>query len=260
MKRGSWPIYKCDHFLLSVRKRKLTSNGEYIPLTPKAFEILLMLMENRGRILTKQEMMEHIWPDTLVEEGCLTQNIFILRRALGENATGIQYIQTVRHRGYRFIAPVAVYEEEGSAPAIILPSSLSTIAVLPFDLLTPGEEEEYLGLGLADALITKFSNLSQITVRPTSSVRKYVNAASDPVHIGMEMKVDSVLMGSFQKMGDRFRATVQLVSVPEGIAVWSDKFDDVFTDVFTVQDMISERVARAFLLTLNGQEEEHQIH
>src|SRR5262249_240202 len=152
-----------------------------------------------------------------------------------------QYIETVRYQGYRFVAPIEVYEEESLALSVASVSPLPTIAVLPFDSLSASEEDDSLGLGLADTLITKFSTLSQITVRSTSCVLKYVNVAKDPVRIGMEMNVDSVIVGSFQKVGNRIRTTVQLVSVPKGIAIWSDKFDDVFTDVFTVQDLVSEK-------------------
>src|SRR5262249_52869484 len=136
MKRDTWPIYKFDPFLLNVRERKLTSNGEEIPLTPKVFDTLLVLIENGGHIVTKREMFEQIWSGIYVEEASLAQNIFTLRRALGEHAASSQYIETVRQIGYRFIAPIDVYEEGNSSPRIASPPSLPTIAVLPFDSLT----------------------------------------------------------------------------------------------------------------------------
>lgn len=258
MKKTSRLLYKFGPYVLDERERGLMCGGEAISLTPKAFDTLLMLVRNGGRALEKQEMMEQIWPETFVEEATLAQNIFILRRSLGETATNIQYIETVPRKGYRFIGPIEIVEEEDSAPVIVSGAPMPTIAVLPFTLLTQGEEE-YFGLGLADALITRFSNLSQIIVRPTNSLRKYAGINCDPVEVGKELKVDSVLMGSFQKAGSRIRATVQLVSVPEGVTIWSDKFDDAFSDIFTLQDMISEQVTRKFLLTLSNREKEQLV-
>jgi len=255
MKQTPWRIYKFGPFLLDERERQLTCEGRQIALTPKAFDTLLLLAQHSGHILGKQEMMERIWPDSFVEEATLAQNIFTLRRALGEGATNIQYIETVPRKGYRFICTVEICDKDEPAPASAgSGAALPTIAVLPFDALIHCEEEEYLGLGLADALVTKLSNLSQIVVRPTSSTRKYAAAPRDPVQAGKELSVDCVLTGSFQRAGSRIRATVQLVSVENGAVVWSDKVDDVFTDVFSIQDMISEQVSRTFLLTLTNQE------
>jgi len=104
--------------------------------------------------------------------------------------------------------------------------------------------DEYLGLGITDALITKLSNLRQVTVRPTSSVRRYTGA-NDPVFAGKELKVVWVLDGCIQRAGTRFRLTVQLVNVLDGGLKWAEKFDEEFTDIFSVEDSISEQVARA---------------
>jgi TolB-like protein len=127
-----------------------------------------------------------------------------------------------------------------------------TIAVLPFAPLIRCEEDEHIGLGLVDALATKLSGLSRVIVRPTSSARKYGATPHDPVGVGRELAVDYVLTGSFQRVGGRIRATAQLVSVAKGAIVWSNKIDDVYTDVFSIQDLIAEQFSRAFLLTVTN--------
>lgn len=251
MKRPPSHIYKFGPFSLDERERQLTCEGKQVSLTPKAFDTLSLLVQHSGHILEKQEMMERIWPGTFVEEATLAQNIFTLRRALGEDAHNIRYIETVPRIGYRFVSMVEICDKNEPVPAFSAAPVMPTIAVLPFNALIRCEEEEYLGLGLADALVTKLSNLSQLVVRPTSSTRKYATAPCDPVQIGKELSVDCVLTGSFQRAGGRIRATVQLVSVEKGAVVWSDKIDDVFTDVFSIQDMISEQVSRTFLLTFD---------
>ena len=137
-----------------------------------------------------------------------------------------------------------------AAPA----TRVSSIAVLPFKRLSADDNDEYLGLGMADTLITKLSNLRQIIVRPTGAVRKYMAPDQDPLAAGREQRVDAVLDGSIQKSGDKLRVTVRLVSVADGATLWASQFDQNFTDIFAMQDAISERVAGALALELTGEE------
>jgi TolB-like protein len=144
-----------------------------------------------------------------------------------------------------------------SSGAFPAPTNTSkAIAVLPFKTLGTIEsgDEEFLGLGLADALITTLSNLRQLLVRPTNAVVRFNDLAQDIVIAGKELGVDVVLDGRVQRMNDRVRVTVQLVSVQDGAPLWAAKFDEKWTDIFTVQDSISEQVARALMLRLSGAE------
>jgi DNA-binding winged helix-turn-helix (wHTH) protein/TolB-like protein/Tfp pilus assembly protein PilF len=117
-------FYEFGRFRLKSDERVLLRGEEFVPLTPKAFDILLALLENDGRTVRKDDLMKKVWPDTFVEEGNLTQNVSLLRKALGESATGPQFIETVPRRGYRFVAPVSRrlsngqdHTVEASAPA-----------------------------------------------------------------------------------------------------------------------------------------------
>jgi DNA-binding winged helix-turn-helix (wHTH) protein/TolB-like protein/Flp pilus assembly protein TadD len=131
-----------------------------------------------------------------------------------------------------------------------------SIAVLPFKALDASEGDEYLGLGMADTLITKLSNIGQIKVRPTSAVHKYAGQAQDSLAAGREQRVDAVLEGSIQRSGDKMRVTVRLLSVRDGSPLWAYKCDEVCTDLFELQDSISEEVAGALMLKLTGPERE----
>ncbi|HSE98863.1 MAG TPA: tetratricopeptide repeat protein, partial [Blastocatellia bacterium] len=131
-----------------------------------------------------------------------------------------------------------------------------SIAVLPFKALGAGEGNEYLGLGMADTLITKLSNIGQIKVRPTSAVRKYADNEQDSLAAGREQRVDAVLEGSFLRSGDKMRVTVRLLSVRDGSPLWAYKCDEVCTDLFELQDSITEEVAGALMLKLSGRERE----
>jgi eukaryotic-like serine/threonine-protein kinase len=135
---------------------------------------------------------------------------------------------------------------------------IKTIAVLPFRPLTLGQpvslDDEYLGPGMTDALIRKLSNLRQVAVRPTSAVMKYANANYDLIAVGHELKVEALLDGRIQRNGNRVRVTVQLLNARDGVPQWAESFDERFTDLFKVQDAISEQVAGALLARIGGAE------
>ena len=135
-------------------------------------------------------------------------------------------------------------------------SSIRTIAVLPFKPVVAENRDEALEMGVADTLIARLSNSREIIVRPLSSVRRYGGLEQDPQAAGRELGVESVLDGSLQRWGDRIRVTARLVSVSDGASLWSETFDEKFTDVFAVQDTISERVAGTLALRLSSEERE----
>src|SRR2546425_5720637 len=144
--------YEFGPFRVDERERRLLRNGEVVPLTPKVFDILLVLIQNSGHILTKDEVMKLVWPDTAVEEGNIARNISTLRNALGERPRESKYIETVPWRGYRFVAGVKEVPAESARPAI------SSIAVLPFVNVASDPNLDYLADGIAETLI---NNLSQ---------------------------------------------------------------------------------------------------
>jgi DNA-binding winged helix-turn-helix (wHTH) protein/TolB-like protein/Flp pilus assembly protein TadD len=331
MFKQSKQLYEFGPFRLDVAERLFLKNEEPVALTPKAFEMLVVLVERSGHLVEKDELLKEVWRDSFVEESNLSQNIYLLRKALGEGANEHQYIETVPRRGYRFVADVRevvttdagetdiILEqrtsariliseedepekeiigkvEEKSSPALVAntgsnhpnmtrlliiglvvlalgaaglyfwmsktgESSVTAagsiprrVAVLPFKPLGAESADELLGLGMADATIIKLSNLQQLPVLPTSAVFKYTGRDHDPLAAGRELGVDAVLDGTVQHSGDRVRVTVQLISLREGRTLWSAKFDEQFTNIFAVQDSISEQVALALALQLTVDE------
>jgi DNA-binding winged helix-turn-helix (wHTH) protein/TolB-like protein/Tfp pilus assembly protein PilF len=136
------------------------------------------------------------------------------------------------------------------------PASIKSIAVLPFKPLVADSRDEALELGMADTLITRLSNLRQIIVRPMSAVRNYAGREQDPIAAGRQQRVEAVLDGSIQKSRERIRVTVRLLSVGDGKQLWADKFEEKSTDLFTLQDSISEQLAGALAVKLAGEERE----
>jgi DNA-binding winged helix-turn-helix (wHTH) protein/TolB-like protein/Tfp pilus assembly protein PilF len=318
-------VYEFGGFRLDTAKRLLQRmDGTTVPLTPRVFETLLYMVEHHDTVLDKEQLMEAVWPDSIVEENNLSQNISTLRRIFGETPGSHSYIVTVPGRGYRFVAEVRQRSDNGSAtveagegtgptlagngtdaatangrqqspgktgrplalavlgvivlavaflargPSIewlkkhkmgnaFLATSprkdvIHSIAVLPFKPLGLEMNNELLGLGMADAVIGKMSKLKQVVVLPTSSVLKYTDHAFEPIATGRALGVDAILTGTVQKSDDHLRVTVQLIHVGDGRTVWSEKFDQTFTDVFNIQDSISDGVARSLALNLSTEE------
>jgi serine/threonine-protein kinase len=131
-----------------------------------------------------------------------------------------------------------------------------SIAVLPFKPLNAGSRDEALEMGMAETLITRLSNLKQVVVRPMSAARKYTDVQQDAVKAGQELQTDVVLDGSIQKAGERVRVTVRLINTNDGMPLWSEQFDEDFTDIFKMQDSIAERITSALSLRLTRQEKE----
>jgi TolB-like protein/Tfp pilus assembly protein PilF len=252
--------YRFDDVVIDCENFRIQKDGVRQNLTPRGFDVLLFLIERRERVVEKQELFEQIWKETFVTDNALTRVIKEIRRAIGDDADAPRYIETIPKRGYRFVAELKNPSDSvaalhsGKQAAITKQSPVPIIAVLPFKLFATNSNDEYLGLGMADALITRLSNIRQVIVRPTSAVLKYAQTEQDPVAIGRELRVESVLEASIRKSDDRMRVTVQLVSVENSISLWADKFDEKFTDIFAVEDSIAARVAKALALRLSSEE------
>jgi len=226
-------------YRVDAGRRTLMRGGSEVALSRKAFDTLVVLLEERGNVVPKEVLIQRVWPDSFVEENSLNQTVSALRKVLGP-----KFIETVSGRGYRFVAPIVV----NAAPPPETPRSL---AVLPLRNLG-AEEGDWLGIGIADTLITRLTNVRELAVRPTSAVLRH--AQSDAVEAGRALGVDAVLEGNIRKAGDRLRANVQLVSVATGAPIWARTFDERFTEIFAVEDAISERVAEALTTRLSGEE------
>ncbi len=254
---------------VDVRNRLLLSGGETVALTPKAFDTLWVLIERRGEVVTKEELIATVWSEAFITEATLTQNIYTLRKVLAA-AGSDDLVQTVPRRGYRFVGEVTEVVEPIDSPHQSDPSvgdlassarAIRSLAVLPLVPLDRAEEAVFLGLGLADAVIASLSHLHRLTVRATSSIMRYVDQLDrDPVLIGRDLEVDGVLEGTLQRTGDRLRVTVQLVSVARGAACWAESFQGVYDDLFEAQDAIAHAVVAGLRLTLSSREEEQLVH
>jgi DNA-binding winged helix-turn-helix (wHTH) protein/TolB-like protein/Tfp pilus assembly protein PilF len=307
MSESQRPAFCFGPFRLDVAERLLSRNGEPISLPPKAFETLVVLVENSGRLVTKKELTDRLWPDAFVEEANLANNVSLLRKVLDDDRQDIKYIETVPKWGYRFTAKVTdtgvvseIHTAVDTAPtpgsiaaprittrwiagglACLLvavaggyyflrsrkaprppqttqtgPSPIKSIAVLPLSPLVESSRDEYLEMGLADNLITRLSRLRQIEVRSIGAVSKYTGLQRDPMAIGQEQQVDAVLDGTIQKADNKIRVSVRLIRIADGTTLWAGEFDENYTDIFTLQSAISDRVAEVVITKLSAEEKQ----
>jgi len=240
-------VYGFGSYHLDPVNRLLLRDRTRVPLKPKTFEMLLLLVEGRGDVLTKDQLLGTLWPDTFVEEANLAQHVATLRKALGEDAR-YHYIETVPKLGYRFVAPVEIVVSERPSAAVSRPS----LAVLPFSLFGTEAADSFLSLGIADTLITKLGQSARISMRSTSAVAKYEAKTQDAIQIGRLLNVDFVLTGRVYKQGELFRLNLELVRTADETLFWTQQFDLTCANVFAVENSVLRKVERALLPALTG--------
>jgi DNA-binding winged helix-turn-helix (wHTH) protein len=198
-------ILRFETFELDTGAGELRRNGDRIKLPPQPLKVLELLARRSGEILTRDEIRESIWKnDTFVdfEQGlnfCIRQ----IREAVGDTASAPRFVETLPRRGYRFLMPVA-----NSVPAA--PKPVTRLIVLPFRMLRPDPQTEFLAFSLSDALTTSLSSLNSLVVRSSLAASKFSGAIPDLKVIAAEADVDLVVTGTLLAAGDEIRVTAQL--------------------------------------------------
>jgi DNA-binding winged helix-turn-helix (wHTH) protein/TolB-like protein len=293
-------IFRFGPFELDAAGQVLLRDGRPMPLTPKAVRTLVVLVERRGRLVTKDELMKAVWPDTFVEEANVTQHVSVLRKMLSDaTSDGRQWIETFPKRGYRFVGQVDVVTDSGAAapaappatssPVAAVPRPLSRnaaiaavavagvvilaivlayalgrirqntasaeLAVLPLQVLAPAAaERSHLGVGIADAIVTRLANVESIRVRPTSAILAFDGPNIDPSEAGRRLRVDHVLTGTVQQVADTYRFNLQLVRASDGVPVWGRSVDVDRRNLFSLEDQVATDIVGALALRISRAE------
>ena len=231
-------LYEFGEFHFDTKQRRLKSkNGGYLHLPPKAIDILHVLIEANGEIVEKNDLMETVWADTIVEESNLTQTIYLLRKALGENADGRLYIQNLPKRGYRFAGDV---REIGKNPT--QQKQFDKIVVLPFENLSGEDEIEYLAEGLSENLIDSLSQIPQIGVISRSSAFKYKTSGDSPGDFANSLGVRFIVEGRIMQRGEKTLIRAELVDLENEIQLWGKTIECRICDLQKIQTEILENV------------------
>ncbi|MFC7738670.1 winged helix-turn-helix domain-containing tetratricopeptide repeat protein [Roseomonas sp. GCM10028921] len=246
-------------------------DGGALLLRPKSFDVLRHLLEHPGRLVSREELMEAVWPEVVVTDDSITHCITEVRRALGDE--GQRILRTVPRRGYLLEVEVrhdgtATAEAAGISNHVILDPvpednagrvglalpDVPSLVVLPFANLSGDPEQEYFADGMTEELTTAVSRCRWFFVIARNSAFTYKGKAADMRQIGKELGVRYVLEGSVRKAGGRVRITVQLSETKMGHQVWAERFDGSLEDIFELQDRVAEAVAGAIEPNLRAAE------
>jgi len=251
--------YLFANHVLDTDRRELKRGPEPIAVEPQVFDLLVHLVENRDRVVSKDDLIASVWAGRIVSDSTLTTRINAVRRAVGDSGGEQKLIRTIARKGLRFVAGVQTLQEgEGTrAPgrsdeearerarlALPLPDR-PAIAVLPFTNMTGDPGQEYFSDGISEDIITALSKLRWFFVIARNSSFIYKGKSVHMKQIAEELGVGYVVAGSVRRSGDSVRITAQLNDVATGSHLWAERYDRQLADMFAVQDEITEAIVAA---------------
>ncbi|SFH94168.1 TolB amino-terminal domain-containing protein [Bosea sp. OK403] len=253
--------------VLDAGRRELSRAGSPVAIEPQVFDLLLYLLRNRDRMVSKDEVLDSVWHGRIVAESSLTTRMNAARKAVGDSGEAQSVIRTVPRKGFRFVAevqehappvahdvlPASAASEPAVKPALALPEKPS-IALLPFDNMGGDPEQDYFADGLVEDITTALSRLRWLFVIARNSSFAYKGRAVDIRDVGRELGVRYVLEGSVRTSGTRMRLNVQLIEAESGRHIWADRYDRPMDDIFALQDEITERVVAAIEPSIYAEE------
>lgn len=261
-------FYDFSAFRLDATNRFLLHAGKAVPLTPKAFDTLLVLVRNNRRIVKKDELLKSVWPGTFVEEATLAQNIFTIRQALG-GTNNEHYIQTIPKRGYRFVANVTEVIDESAydqvdefgtitesirhGETVAREGSICSLAILPLNIATADPDAEHLSDGIFENIVKMLSLLPKLRVKACSTVLQYKGREVHPQEAGRELSVDAVVVGRVLPFGENVFIRMELVQVANGWQLWSEEYSEKLSDICKFKETVAKDASEKLCLKLIGE-------
>jgi TolB-like protein/Flp pilus assembly protein TadD len=249
-----------EDYVLDQERRELTLRGQVVPIGPQVFDLLLQLVSQRDRVVSKDDLLKAVWSGRVVSESTITSHINAVRKAIGDTGEEQRLVRTVPRKGYRFIghveagetaeaqqpsgAPVPADWNEPAPSPLLLPDTPS-ITVLPFQNLSGDPEQDYFADGVVEDIIAALSRIRWLFVIARNSSFTYKGRAVDVKGVSQALGVRYVLEGSVRRSGDRVRITGQLIDATTGTHLWAERFEGTLDDIFELQDQITESVVGA---------------
>lgn len=240
-------IYRFDDFSLDIDRQELRRCGDLVSIEPQVFDLLLYIIQNRERVVSKDDLIANVWNGRIVADSTLTSRITSVRNAVGDSGDRQRLIRTVARKGLRFIGEVGEHPNPADrfAPANgqnpPLPEQPS-IAVLPFANMSDDHVHEYFSDGITEDIINALSRLRWFFVIARSTSFSYKGQPADLRKIGQELGVRYVLEGSVRRAGQRVRVSARLVDAVQGNEIWGERYDKDLANIFDLQDEITNRV------------------
>ena len=273
-------MYRFDDFMADPETWRLSRGGQEIHLEPVVLKLLIYLIANRDRLVTRQELMDTVWGDTVISESALTKAVARLRRALDDDSTAPRYLETVRSRGYRFVAaveeldrsaavdpsprkprarPVGLTLFAGIAAIVTLmllavswfrnppdevpqEEAIRSLAVLPMNNLTGDQAQDYYVDGLQDLLITELSQIAGLRVTSRQSTKRYRNSQLSTADIAAELGVDALVEGSLLREGNNLEVTIQLIDGHSDEHLWAERYTRETPYIFSLIADMAEAI------------------
>jgi DNA-binding winged helix-turn-helix (wHTH) protein/tetratricopeptide (TPR) repeat protein len=233
----------------------LVRDGVVVRISPKAFDVLRLLLERHGHVVDKQALIASLWPDTIVEDANLSVQMAAVRKALGGGRESDPYVETLPKRGYRFVAPVKVVRSpptEGVAPDLRPSAALATIIVLPLKILRGNPESDFLAFSLPDAIAASLAERPHIVVQSPLAAVRHGGADADLGRLAGASHAKFALAGTFTQLGDRITVHLELLELPAGKVMWSDSRTATVQEMFSVQAAIAARVALSLAASIGA--------
>jgi TolB-like protein/Flp pilus assembly protein TadD len=248
--------------VLDTERRELFRRDAPVALTPQVFDLLVYLIDNRDRVVCKDDLIEGVWDGRIVSDSALTTRIHALRIALGDSGAEQRLIRTLARKGVRFVGemdeppagPSAVQLPHSTAPLLLALPDKPSIAVMPFQNMSGDPGQEYFADGMVEEIITALSRIRWLFVIARNSSFTYKGHAVDVKRVGAELGVRYVLEGSVRAAAGRVRITAQLIDATSSAHLWADRFDGSLEDVFDLQDQVAVTVAGVIEPTLEAAE------
>ncbi len=251
-------IFRFGSYSVDPERLELAGPDGPISVQPQVFALLVFLLENRDRVVSKDEIIENVWDGRIVSDGTLNARINAARRALGDTGEDQSVIRTFPRRGFRFVAETeSVAGGSANEPEAVGLNKAATgddasIVVLPFTNMSGDPEQEYFADGLTEDLITDLSKISSLFVIARHSAFTFKNTTANVTEIGENLGVAHVLEGSVRKAGNQVRINAQLIEARSGGHVWADRYDSELDDIFALQDEITAKIISALKVNLSS--------
>jgi DNA-binding winged helix-turn-helix (wHTH) protein/tetratricopeptide (TPR) repeat protein len=256
--------YEFKGFRLEVAQRRLLYEGQPVPLKPKILDLLLFLVEMRGQLVVKEDLMKEIWPDAIVEENNITVSMSILRKTLGDDNVNRQFIETVPRRGYRFLADVTEISVDGTASEdggqsdgriAFQEEPIDSLAVLPMQ--SPGSDPnvEYLSQGITESITNMLSRIPKLRVLACSTILRFIKKELDPQAVGLQLNVRAVMTIRVMRLWEKLIIRSELVKVSDGSQLWGEQYNRSPSDILTIQDEIAKAISEGLKFKLTRQDQ-----
>jgi TolB-like protein/Tfp pilus assembly protein PilF len=247
-------------YALDTDRRELKRDSEQISLEPQVFDLLVYLVQNRDRVVSKDDLIASVWGGRIVSESTLTSRINAVRRAVGDSGEEQKVIRTIARKGVRFVGEVLEQQRSlGQVAELGIPLAVPdrpSIAVLPFTNMSGDPKEGYFIDGVAEEIIIALSRVRWFFVIARHSSFAYRDKGLDAKQIAAELGVRYVLVGSVRRVDDRVRVSTQLIEGSNGSNVWARSYDRAVSDIFAVQDEITQTIVGAIEPQLSRAERE----